>query len=203
MYLLLDNYDSFTYNLYALCVKSKMNLIVKKNDEPIISIKNLKGIIISPGPSSPENSGNTLKYLEKYAGKIPIFGVCLGMQCIGYFLGFKIKKANSIMHGKVDEIKVTKKSILFNKIPAKFKSVRYHSLAVKISKDSAFVKAIAKSDSEIMSIEDEKNMLFGVQFHPESYFSEFGGKIIKNFKYFCEKLRRYKDESRKNYEKII
>ncbi len=188
MYLLVDNYDSFTYNLYALCVKCGMNIKVIKNDIDI-SAEKFNGIIISPGPSNPENAGLSLKYIQKCSGKIPILGVCLGMQCIGYFLGFKIKHANTIKHGKVDRIKIIGDSVLFENIDDCFKSVRYHSLAVKVSKNSSLVKAVSISDREIMAIEAKEKMLFGVQFHPESYLSENGEQIIKNFKKFCERKR--------------
>ncbi len=189
MFLLIDNYDSFTYNLYALCVKCGLNVVVKKNNDEIVNINNFNGIIISPGPSHPENSANSIKYLEKYSGEIPFLGVCLGMQCIGYFLGYKIKKAKTIKHGKIDKIKIIRDSILFKNIPEIFNSVRYHSLAVELPENSSLIKAKSISDKEIMAIEDKDKMLFGVQFHPESYFSEFGEQIIKNFKYFCENTK--------------
>ena len=188
MYLLIDNYDSFTFNLYALCLKCGMDVKVVKNDS-FIDALSYSGIIISPGPSNPQNSGFSLNYLEKYAGEIPFFGVCLGMQCIGYYLGHRIKKANTIKHGKVDKVKVVKDSIILNGMES-FNAVRYHSLAVEVDGNSNIVKAISERDREIMAIEDVKNMLFGVQFHPESYLSEDGEKIIKNFKNFCEKIRR-------------
>ncbi len=187
MYLLIDNYDSFTYNLYALCVKCGMEIKVIKNDI-CVNAYEFKGIIISPGPSNPKNAGLSMKYIQKYSGKIPFLGVCLGMQCIGYFLGFKVKLANTIKHGKIDIIKIIRDSVLFENFNDSFKSVRYHSLAVKISTTSKLVKAISFSDGEIMAIEHRKKMLFGVQFHPESYLSENGEQIIKNFKNFCEKI---------------
>ena len=197
MYLLIDNYDSFTYNLYALCVKCGMKVKVIKNDV-FIDADNFTGIIISPGPSSPDNSGYSLKYLEKYSGKIPFFGVCLGMQCIGHFLGYEVSRAKSVKHGKLDKIKVLKNSIILRNLQT-FKAVRYHSLSVKVSLKSEIVKAKSESDDEVMAIENVNKMLFGVQFHPESYLSEEGNKIIKNFKNFCE--GRLNNEKRENYKK--
>ena len=197
MYLLIDNYDSFTYNLYALCVKCGMKVKVIKNDV-FIDADNFTGIIISPGPSSPDNSGYSLKYLEKYSGKIPIFGVCLGMQCIGHFLGYEVSRAKFIKHGKLDKIKVLKNSTILRNLQT-FKAVRYHSLSVKVSLKSEIVKAKSESDDEVMAIEDVNKMLFGVQFHPESYLSEEGNKIIKNFKNFCD--GRLNNEKRENYKK--
>lgn len=197
MYLLIDNYDSFTYNLYALCVKCGMKVKVIKNDV-FIDADNFTGIIISPGPSSPDNSGYSLKYLEKYSGKIPFFGVCLGMQCIGHFLGYEVSRAKSVKHGKLDKIKVLKNSTILRNLQT-FKAVRYHSLSVKVSLKSEIVKAKSESDDEVMAIEDVNKMLFGVQFHPESYLSEEGNKIIKNFKNFCD--GRLNNEKRENYKK--
>ena len=186
MYLLIDNYDSFTYNLYALCLECGMKVKVVKNTEFIENIKGLKGIIISPGPSNPSNSAYSIKYIKNFAGKIPIFGVCLGMQCIGFYLGYRIVKANTVKHGKVDKVKVIKNTIVLRGLNKEFKAVRYHSLAVKVLKYSEIITAVSCSDDEIMAIEDFERGLFGVQFHPESYLSENGFKIINNFKNFCE-----------------
>ena len=186
MYLLIDNYDSFTYNLYAFCKICGMDVKVIKNDEKLLK-NSFKGIIISPGPSNPSNSGNSLEYIEKYSKRIPILGVCLGLQCIGYFLGYKIIKAKTILHGRIDTIKILKEKVLFKSIDRDFNVVRYHSLVVDIPTNSYLSTAISNSDNEIMAIEDLENFLFGVQFHPESYLNEYGLKIINNFKNFCEK----------------
>ncbi len=180
MFLLVDNYDSFTYNLYALMKKCGVEVKVVKNNEFFTDI-NLSAIVISPGPSSPENSGTTMQYLKKFAGIVPIFGVCLGMQCIGYFLGYKIHQSKKIMHGKVDKIVKIRESSLLQGINQKFKAVRYHSLSVAAKRDDNIVTAVAESDNEIMVIEDLEKKLFGVQFHPESFLSEYGDKIFKNF----------------------
>jgi anthranilate synthase component 2 len=183
MFLLIDNYDSFTYNLYALFKNQNEDVRVIKNDE-FVNANNYNGIILSPGPSNPLNSGSTLTYLEKYAGKLPIFGVCLGMQTIGYYLGYNVRNASTIRHGKIEEIrKKEKNSILLNGLPEIFKGVRYHSLVIDISDE--YVTSTSISDNEIMSIEILDKMLFGVQFHPESYLSEYGENIVKNFIKFC------------------
>ena len=178
MYLLIDNYDSFTYNLYALFKECKVDMKIIKNNE-FIAAEEYKAIILSPGPSSPENSGTTLKYLKEYTGKKPIFGVCLGMQTIAYSLGYKIKKAKTIKHGKIDRIKVVNDSVLFKNIPEEFDVVRYHSLAVDI--DKKYITSKSNDDGVVMSIEDRENKIFGVQFHPESILSEYGKEIIQNF----------------------
>jgi len=178
MYLMVDNFDSFTYNLYALFRLSGVEIDVIKNNEYIDADK-YEAIILSPGPSNPENSGTTLKYLENYAGKKPIFGVCLGMQAIGHYMGYKITHAKKIMHGKQDTIIPKDGSRILDGIDD-FTGVRYHSLAV--AADDSVITANAKSDGEVMGIEDESRMLYGVQFHPESIKSEFGEKIVENFK---------------------
>ena len=186
MYLLVDNYDSFTYNIYALFIENGCDVEVVKNSEPVKN-KRYKGIILSPGPSTPENSGTTLDYLEKYFGKIPFFGVCLGMQALGFYMGYKIRQAKTIRHGKKEYIIKQSNSILLNGLPERFISVRYHSLAVEC--DSKLVTSHAAYDGEYMSIEDKDRYVFGVQFHPESYMSHYGLDIVKNYTTFCEGVK--------------
>ncbi|OHD65003.1 MAG: glutamine amidotransferase [Spirochaetes bacterium RBG_13_51_14] len=178
MFLLIDNYDSFTYNLYALFGECGAETTVIKNDA-YIPADPYEGIIISPGPSTPKNSGTSLRFLSEYLGRKPVFGVCLGMQAIAYSLGYPIVRARTVKHGKVDKIVVTKPSVLFAGMPATFSAVRYHSLAVDI--DERYVTSRSKNDDTVMSIEDRDRGFFGVQFHPESILSEFGQNIIRNF----------------------
>jgi anthranilate synthase component II len=175
---MIDNYDSFTYNLYALFNQCGAKIDIIKNDA-FIAAESYEGIIFSPGPSSPKNSGTTLRYIGEYLGRKPLFGVCLGMQALAYSLGYGIVRAQTIKHGKVDEIAVTKKSVLFNNMPDSFSAVRYHSLAVDI--DERYITSRSKNDGTAMSIEDSEKKFFGVQFHPESILSEFGEIIIRNF----------------------
>ncbi|MGA1861328.1 aminodeoxychorismate/anthranilate synthase component II [Deferribacter thermophilus] len=182
MFLLIDNYDSFTYNLYALFDEAGVKVDIVKNDE-LVDASCYKGIIISPGPSNPENSGYSLAYIEKYKGVIPIFGVCLGMQCIAFYKTGSYRQAKSIKHGKIEKVIKTKDSLILDGIPERFDAVRYHSLAVNVSDDN--VVAIAETDNEIMAIEYKDDLLFGVQFHPESIKSEFGDIIVKNFIKIC------------------
>ncbi len=178
MFLMVDNYDSFSYNLAALIEGAGRQIRMIRNDE-YISAENYDAIIISPGPSSPEHSGNSLRYIEEYRGSKPIFGVCLGMQAIALHEGFRVSAAPSIMHGREDTVRVIKRSILFNGLPDSFKAVRYHSLSVQSSGEWA--TSVSDTDGAVMSYEDEENMLFGVQFHPESILSEFGKEITENF----------------------
>jgi anthranilate synthase component 2 len=182
MFLLIDNYDSFTYNLYALFRLAGAEVDVIRNTE-YRNADDYKGIILSPGPSTPDNSGTTLEYLNNYTGIKPVMGVCLGMQAIAYHLGCNVRKAKSVMHGKVDNISIEKDSTLLKGIPEKFKTVRYHSLAVDVPE--GIVTATAESDSECMAIEEKDKMLFGVQFHPESILAEHGDTMVKNFMKIC------------------
>ncbi len=178
MYLMIDNYDSFTYNLQALFNECNADITIVKNDR-YLPADQYQGIIISPGPSSPKNSGTTLRYISEYLGRKPIFGVCLGMQAIAYSLGYAIIQAGTVKHGKLDKITVTGSSVLFSNMPGSFSAVRYHSLAVDI--DDHRVTSRSMNDGTVMSIEDCRQKFFGVQFHPESILSEFGGQIVRNF----------------------
>lgn len=184
MILLIDNYDSFTYNLYHYFIESgAKDLLVKRNDKiSIEEIKNLKpkAIIISPGPCSPNEAGICLDVIKEFKGTIPIFGVCLGHQAIGQEFGGNIVKTYP-MHGKVSEITHNGKNI-FKNIPSPFKVTRYHSLIIENETCPKNLEITAKTtDNIIMAIADEKLKIYGVQFHPESIASEFGHKIIKNF----------------------
>jgi anthranilate synthase component II len=178
MYLLIDNYDSFTYNLRALFNRCGADVAVIKNDS-FVPAEEYEGIILSPGPSTPDNSGTTLRYIADYLGRMPIFGVCLGMQALAHSLGYPVVRARTVKHGKLDRIAVTGRSVLFRGMPDRFSAVRYHSLAVDI--DERYVTSRSEDDGTVMSIEDHGRMFFGVQFHPESILSEFGGHIVANF----------------------
>jgi anthranilate synthase component 2 len=178
MFLMIDNYDSFTYNLYALFRECGSEVVVVKNDR-YVDAEEYDGIIISPGPSSPEHSGTTLRFIKEHLGKKPLFGVCLGMQALAYSLGYPIVRAKTIRHGKVDEIRVLKESVLFRGLPGAFNAVRYHSLAVEM--DDRYITSRSAHDGTPMSIEDRGGKYFGVQFHPESILTDFGEQIVKNF----------------------
>jgi anthranilate synthase component II len=178
MFLLIDNYDSFTYNLFALFRECGAEVDIIKNDD-YVPADRYEGIILSPGPSSPDNSGTTLRYIREYLGRTPLFGVCLGMQALAYSMGYRIERARTIRHGKLDEITVTKESVLFRDVPATFSAVRYHSLAAVA--DEHHVTSRSKHDGTVMSIEDRERKCFGVQFHPESILSQCGKQIVRNF----------------------
>jgi len=182
MFCIIDNYDSFTYNLVEYLRILGEDVDVFTNDVPLesIDINSYTGIILSPGPSSPQNSKVTLSIIQK-AIHTPLFGVCLGMQAIGYVFGGAIVHAKKIMHGKTDTIEHFG-STMFNHVPQRFTAVRYHSLAVSQDNfpECLQIEAIS-SDGEIMALSHKDRFIWGVQFHPESYASEYGMHILKNF----------------------
>ncbi|MCX6734974.1 MAG: aminodeoxychorismate/anthranilate synthase component II [Candidatus Peregrinibacteria bacterium] len=184
MILIIDNYDSFTYNLYQQIESLGQKCLVFKNDE--ITIKKIKElnpekIIISPGPKRPEDSGISNKVVQKFYTTKPILGVCLGHECIGQIFSSKIVHAKQIMHGKTSKINHTKDTI-FKGVKNPFVAARYHSLV--IDKTPKEFELIAwTDDNEIMAIKHKKYPLYGVQFHPESFLTTEGNKIMKNFLY--------------------
>jgi anthranilate synthase/aminodeoxychorismate synthase-like glutamine amidotransferase len=182
--ILIDNYDSFTFNLYHYVSSLGVTVDVIRNDEithkQIIKNKYDK-IIISPGPGNPNQSGNCIKIVKALYKKIPILGVCLGHQIIGQVFGSKIIQANKLMHGKTSVIKSKKIGILKN-LPSKFVATRYHSLIIdkKTLSDHLEITAETK-DGIIMGVMHKEYNIHGVQFHPESIKTIIGIKILKNF----------------------
>ena len=181
--ILIDNYDSFTFNLYHyLSTYSKVEVVRndKINSNEIIKNKYHK-IVISPGPGNPNQSGNCLQIVKKLYKKIPILGVCLGHQIIGQVFGSKIVQAKKLVHGKTSKIFSKKKGILKN-IPRNFEATRYHSLIIDKKTLSKDLEITAEtSDGIIMAIKHRKYDIHGLQFHPESIKTNYGLKIIKNF----------------------
>ena len=183
MVLLIDNYDSFSYNLYQYVGEISPEIKVVRNDALSISeIRKIapSKIILSPGPGRPENAGNIIEVVQKLGDSIPIFGVCLGHQAICAAFGAKITYAKKLMHGKQSEIICDENSPIFKNCPKNFLVGRYHSLAaVEMPK---MLKVIAKtSDDEIMAVQHENYKIYGVQFHPESILTPNGKIILKNF----------------------
>jgi len=184
MILLIDNYDSFTYNLYHYLIQAgNPEVTVKRNDQiTIAQIAKLNpmAIVISPGPCSPNEAGICLEVIKEFAGKIPMLGVCLGHQAIGQAFGGKIIRTYPV-HGKTSEIFHNQKN-LFQNIPSPFKATRYHSLIIERQTCPKNLEITAQTADEIiMAIADEKLKIYGVQFHPESIACEFGLQIINNF----------------------
>jgi len=184
MILMIDNYDSFTYNLVQYLGALKQEVKVFRNDKiTIAQIKKLnpKKILISPGPGRPEDAGVSCAVIKEFAKELPILGVCLGHQALGFVYGGKIVQAKELMHGKTSLIYHNKKDI-FKSIPNPFEATRYHSLVVdRKSLPSCFEIIAWTKDKEIMGLKHKDYPLWGVQFHPESILTKFGMNILANF----------------------
>ena len=185
MILLIDNYDSFTYNLYHYFLESGADeVLVKRNDKITLDeIRELdpQAIVLSPGPCTPNESGVCLDVIREFKGRVPLLGVCLGHQAIGQVYGGDIVKTYP-MHGKISEVTHDGTSLLFKDIPESFNVTRYHSLIIDAKTLHDDLKVTCKTNDDIiMAIEDAPNKIYGVQFHPESIASEYGHQIIKNF----------------------
>ena len=184
MLLMIDNYDSFTYNLVQYLAEIGQEVKVVRNDK--ISIEeinklNPQYIVISPGPCTPNEAGISLELIEAFKGKIPILGVCLGHQSIGQAFGGKIIHAQTIMHGKTSKISHNNKGV-FRGIKNPFIATRYHSLVIdRETLPNCFDITAWTDDNEIMGIKHKELAIEGVQFHPESILSEHGHDLLKNF----------------------
>lgn len=183
---MIDNYDSFTYNIVQYCLELGADLKVIRNDELTIDeIKalNPEKIILSPGPATPNEAGVCLDVVGKLQGHYPILGICLGHQTIAQSFGAKVVRADNMMHGKTSQMNVTKDTAIFKDMPEHFTSTRYHSLVVEKSTlpESITATAFSDDDKEIMALEIKDKDIYGVQFHPESIMSEHGYTILKNF----------------------
>ncbi|MEE8638231.1 MAG: aminodeoxychorismate/anthranilate synthase component II [Candidatus Margulisiibacteriota bacterium] len=184
MILMIDNYDSFTYNLVQYLGELGEDLQVYRNDKitiPEIEKLKPKRIVISPGPGTPKDAGISNEVIKHFAGKIPILGVCLGEQSIAEVFGGKVIRAKRLMHGKTSEIHHDGKTI-FNDLPDPFTATRYHSLIVeKESLPDCFEISAWTDQNEIMGLRHKDFKLEGVQFHPESILTEAGKKLLANF----------------------
>ena len=182
--ILIDNYDSFTFNLYHYLSSLKVSVDVVRNDKilPDEILKNkYSKIVISPGPGNPNQSGNCLKIVKSLYKKLPILGVCLGHQIIGQIFGSKIIQAKKLMHGKTSNI-ISKKIGILKNLPKKFEATRYHSLIIDKKTLSKDLEITAETkDGIIMGIQHKKYNIHGVQFHPESIKTKLGIQILKNF----------------------
>src|SRR3989338_4274551 len=194
MILLIDNYDSFTYNLYQLIGELGFDVIVKKHDgisileiesikpEKIVISSGLFGpgekIVISPGPKRPEDAGVSMDVIKYFYKTIPILGVCLGHQCIGQLFGVKIIHAKEVLHGKTSEVSHDGRG-MFEGIKNPFSVARYHSLAIEKVPEEFDLRAWTE-DKEIMAIQHKTYPLYGIQFHPESFMTENGTKLMKD-----------------------
>jgi len=186
MVLMIDNYDSFTYNVVQYCRELGADLKIIRNDELTIDeIKALdpEKIILSPGPSTPDEAGVTLDVIKTFADTTPIFGICLGHQSIAQAFGGEVIRAKNMMHGKTSQVEVDMKTPIFKDLPSEFRATRYHSLTVNKENlpDNIIATSHAKDDDEIMSLQIKDRPIYGVQFHPESILSEYGHEMLGNF----------------------
>lgn len=182
---LLDNYDSFTYNLVHYLGELGAQVEVQRNDQITVADilrKKPDGIVISPGPGNPQESGICLELIKEASGKVPILGVCLGHQAIGEAFGGKVVRAPQPMHGKISSIYHEGRSV-FKGLPIPFNATRYHSLVVDRASlpDCLEITAITADDGLIMGLSHKTHNTHGVQFHPESIASEYGHELIHNF----------------------
>ena len=184
MLLMIDNYDSFTYNLVQYFSELGQEVVVERNDK--ISLKEIKNLnpeflVLSPGPCTPNEAGISLDIVSNFKGKIPMLGVCLGHQSIGQAFGGKITHAKTIMHGKTSDIHHTNKGV-FKGLSNPFTATRYHSLVIdRGSLPDCFEITAWTDDEEIMGIRHKELFIEGVQFHPESILSEHGHDLLRNF----------------------
>lgn len=183
MILLIDNFDSFTFNLVDYLHQLNVACDVRRNDNKIedINTKKYSGVILSPGGGNPKDAGNLMQIIDFYHNKLPILGICLGHQAIGQYFGANLQKSLQPMHGKISEI-TCKTCEIHSNIPEKINVVRYHSLILSDLPTS--IEAIAhSSEGEIMAMRHKKLPIYGLQYHPEAVLTEYGMEILKNWVY--------------------
>ena len=183
MILLIDNYDSFTYNLAQYLGQLGETLEVRRNDQITleeIAVRKPDRIVISPGPGTPQDAGICIDVIRRFGGKVPLLGVCLGHQAIGYAFGGHVVRAPKLMHGKTSSIHHDSKTI-FRGLPQDFVATRYHSLIVEKKGLPKELEISAEADGLIMGLRHRKLPIEGVQFHPESVLTETGLQLLRNF----------------------
>lgn len=182
MFLLIDNYDSFSHILADYFLQMGVELKIVRNDYPLCNLVNetFQGLILSPGPETPAKAGNLMQILEHFHSKIPVLGVCLGHQAIGELFGASLVKSSEPVHGKVQPVNIVTQNPLFNTLPERFEVTRYHSLELKNLPDS--LEIILETDSGVVMAICHKSLpIFGIQFHPEAHLTQFGKEIIWNW----------------------
>jgi anthranilate synthase/aminodeoxychorismate synthase-like glutamine amidotransferase len=189
MILVIDNYDSFTYNLVQLIGELGGDPIVYRNDaipvEEALALKP-RGVVISPGPKSPKETEASNAMIRAFAGKVPVLGVCLGHQCIAHVYGGKIVRANRLMHGKTSMVIHSGRGI-FAGLPNPFSATRYHSLLVEKNALPSCLEPVAHTaEGELMGMRHREHETWGVQFHPESILSPDGKRLLSNFLFLCQ-----------------
>lgn len=191
MILMIDNYDSFTYNLVRYFEELNEKVIVYRNDKinnKIINELKPSGIVISPGPKAPKDAKEVLEIIDSFKGKVPILGICLGHQCIGEYFKGNIVKGSKPVHGKISKITNTGEGI-FKGLPSEFNVTRYHSLIIDKETFPKELKITAQTDDGvIMGIEHRDMKIYGVQYHPEAVLTEEGHSLLNNFIKICKEL---------------
>ncbi len=192
MYLIIDNFDSFVFNLYqylAEKVGESNVLVIRSNNIVPARLLTLKprALIMSPGPGRPEKIPRMVEITRKFARDIPFLGVCLGHQILGYAFGAKVRQAKQIMHGKSSRIKIDNTQPIFNDLPFVIDGGRYHSLVIDELPEELETIALSEDDGEIMAVKHKTFPAYGIQFHPESILTPQGKKIIENFTKIVEK----------------
>ena len=179
---IIDNYDSFTYNLVHYLQGLGCNVSVLRNDEIDYSlVDKCSHIVLSPGPGLPENSGGTMELIQKYYKEKSILGICLGQQCLGVFFGHPLSNLENVLHGKQSKVIVKDDNCLFKNLPKKFNIGHYHSWIIKENKESKLIVTSRLKTGGIMSIRHENLPIYGTQFHPESILTEHGKSILGNW----------------------
>lgn len=192
MYLMIDNYDSFVYNLAAYLEEAGQEVLVRRSEE--ISLDQIQkarpdGILISPGPGTPKEAAFSQKAIRAFSGSIPILGVCLGHQTIAHVFGAKVRKGTDPVHGKITEVINSQKG-LFAGLPRQFRVTRYHSLAVSEHSFPNCLRIDARTkEGVIMAISHRTMPIYGVQFHPEAVLTEHGHELLENFCGICKEWR--------------
>ena len=185
MILLIDNYDSFVYNLYQFIAETGQEVRIVRNDEMTseeVMEMRPDAVVISPGPGKPGDAGICVELIQRAEGRIPVLGVCLGHQAIAEAYGAEVVHAGKLMHGKTSVLRDVQDSVLFRDIPGPIQVARYHSLAVREETLPEEIRVTARAeDGEVMAMEHQRYDVYGVQFHPESVMTPQGYKMIENF----------------------
>lgn len=191
MLLMIDNYDSFVYNLVRYFKELGEDVVVYRNDKITIDeIENMdiKGIVISPGPKSPKEAGLSLDIIDKFKGKLPILGICLGHQCIGHYFGAQIIKGKEPIHGKISYINHNGENIFLN-VKNPLRVTRYHSLIINRDSIPTDLDIVSETDDGvIMAVKHKYYQIYGVQFHPEAEMTEDGHRLLENFIHTIDKV---------------
>tara|TARA_R110002049_G_scaffold64547_2_gene170171 strand:+ start:17 stop:595 length:579 start_codon:yes stop_codon:yes gene_type:complete len=179
---LVDNYDSFTWNLVDYFHRCGVQLQVIRNDVSLAKLQQLQAdaLVLSPGPESPQKAGNLMQFVEHFHDKLPMFGICLGHQAIGEFFGANLKKGLKPMHGKISTIKILEQQGLYKDLPNQFDVVRYHSLVLD-NLPTELIQTAISQEAELMSMRHATLPICGVQYHPEAVLTQNGLALIKNW----------------------